>query len=194
VELRAGPQAFKPGRARSRSNEHAEICTSVLTADLAAAEGWYTKLLGRGPDYRPMDTLVQWELFDQDGLMLSSSKEIAGRGVMFLYVEDVEAERRRLKSLGIVLGDDIKGDYSTLAQVRDPDGNLVTRRRPRGPFLRHKRRPRLAERKGRPKPPEFDSGAAEAAGPCTILCRPLPVSSAAGKSSPLPTAPLGRRG
>jgi predicted enzyme related to lactoylglutathione lyase len=73
-----------------------------------------------------MDTLVQWELFDQDGLMLSSSKEIAGRGVMFLYVEDVEAERRRLKSLGIVLGDDIKGDYSTLAQVRDPDGNLVT--------------------------------------------------------------------
>ena len=40
------------------------IYTVFLTADLAAAEGWYTKLLGRGPDYRPMDTLfVQWELF-----------------------------------------------------------------------------------------------------------------------------------
>jgi hypothetical protein len=25
-----------------------------------------------------------------------------------------------------VLGDDIEGDYSTLAQVRDPDGNLLT--------------------------------------------------------------------
>jgi hypothetical protein len=25
-----------------------------------------------------------------------------------------------------VLGDDNAGDYSTLAQVRDPDGNLVT--------------------------------------------------------------------
>jgi hypothetical protein len=36
------------------------------------------------------------------------------------------AERRRLQGLGIVLGDDIEGDYSTLAQVRDPDGNLVT--------------------------------------------------------------------
>jgi hypothetical protein len=35
------------------------------------------------------------------------------------------AERRRLQGLGIVLGDDIEGDYSTLAQVRDPDGNLV---------------------------------------------------------------------
>lgn len=103
-----------------------KIYTALLTADLAAAEGWYTKLLGRGPDNRPMDTLVQWELFEQGGLALSSDDEIAGRGVMFLYVDDVAAERRRLQGLGIVLGNDIEGDYSTLAQVRDPDGNLLT--------------------------------------------------------------------
>jgi catechol 2,3-dioxygenase-like lactoylglutathione lyase family enzyme len=103
-----------------------KIYTALLTADLAAAEGWYTKLLGRGPDYRPIDTLVQWELFDQGGVALSTDDEIAGRGVMFLVVDDVAAERRRLQGLGIVLGDDIEGDYSTLAQVRDPDGNLLT--------------------------------------------------------------------
>lgn len=103
-----------------------KIYTVLLAADLAAAEDWYTKLLARGPDNRPMDTLVQWELFDQGGLMLSSSDEIAGRGVMFLYVNDLAAERRRLRGLGIMLGDDIQGDYSTLAQVRDPDGNLLT--------------------------------------------------------------------
>lgn len=103
-----------------------KIYTSLLTANLAAAEGWYTKLLGRGPDHRPMDTLVQWELFDQGGLMLSSSDEIAGKGVMFLYVDDLAAERRRLQGLGIALGKDIPGDYSTLAQLYDPDGNLIT--------------------------------------------------------------------
>ena len=103
-----------------------KIYTALLTADLAAAEGWYTKRLGRGPDHRPMDTPVQWELFDQGRLALSSDGDIAGRGVMFLYVDDVAAERRRLQGLGIVLGDDIQGDYSTLAQVRDPDGNLLT--------------------------------------------------------------------
>ena len=103
-----------------------KIYTVLLTADLAAAEGWYKKLLGRGPDYRPMDTMVQWEVFDQGGLALSTDDEIAGRGVMFLIVDDVAAERRRLEGLGIGLGDDIKGDYSTLAQVRDPDGNLLT--------------------------------------------------------------------
>ena len=103
-----------------------KIYTSLLTNDLAAAECWYTKVLGRGPDNRPMDTLVQWELFDHGGLALSTDDEIAGAGVLFLYVEDVAAERRRLHDLGIVLGEDIKGDYSTLAQVRDPDGNLLT--------------------------------------------------------------------
>jgi catechol 2,3-dioxygenase-like lactoylglutathione lyase family enzyme len=103
-----------------------KIYSALLTADLAAAEDWYTKLLGRGPDHRPMGTLVQWELFGQGGLMLSTDHEIAGRGVMFLYVDDVAAERRRLQGLGIVLGDDIEGDYSTLVQLRDPDGNLLT--------------------------------------------------------------------
>ena len=103
-----------------------KIYTALLTADLAAAEDWYSKLLGRGPDYRPMDTMVQWELSDRGGLALSTDDEIAGRGVMFLVVDDVGAERRRLQGQGIALGDDIEGDYSTLAQVRDPDGNLIT--------------------------------------------------------------------
>ena len=59
-----------------------KIYTALLTSDLAAAEGWYTKLLGRGPDYRPMDTLVQWELFDQGGVALSTDDDIAGWGVI----------------------------------------------------------------------------------------------------------------
>jgi catechol 2,3-dioxygenase-like lactoylglutathione lyase family enzyme len=103
-----------------------KIYTALLTSDLKSAEEWYTKLLGRGPDNRPMNTLVQWELFDHSGLALSTDAEIAGRGVMFLYVDDLASERLRLQGLGIELGNDIKGDYSTLAQVSDPDGNLLT--------------------------------------------------------------------
>jgi catechol 2,3-dioxygenase-like lactoylglutathione lyase family enzyme len=103
-----------------------KIYPSLLVADLAAAERWYTELLGRGPDYRPMPTLLHWELFDEGGLMLSTSDEIASRGSIFLYVAELAAERRRLESAGIALGEDFAGDYSTLAQVRDPDGNLVT--------------------------------------------------------------------
>ena len=99
---------------------------SLFTADLPAAERWYGKLFGRGPDYRPMPTLLHWELSEKGGLMLSSSEEIASRGSIFLYVPDLAAERQRLEDAGIILGSDIAGDYSTLAQVRDPDGNLIT--------------------------------------------------------------------
>ena len=45
---------------------------------------------------------------------------------MFLYVDDLAAERHRLQALGIMLGEEFQGDYSILAQVRDPDGNLIT--------------------------------------------------------------------
>ena len=48
-------------------NLHASLCA----ADLAAAEGWFTKLLGRGPDHRPMPTLLHWELSGEGGLMVS---------------------------------------------------------------------------------------------------------------------------
>jgi catechol 2,3-dioxygenase-like lactoylglutathione lyase family enzyme len=105
----------------------------LRASDLAAAEAWYTKLLGRGPDNRPMATLVQWELADGAGLGLSTDDLIAGTGTAFLVVEDMAAERRRLQGLGIVLGDDIEGDYSTLAQARDPDGNLITLATPPSP-------------------------------------------------------------
>lgn len=103
-----------------------KLYTSLLVPDLASAEDWYAKLLGRGPDHRPMDTLVQWEIFGNAGLMVSTSEEIAARGAMFLYIDDLAAENRGLDDLGIALGADIEGDYSVLAQVRDADDNLIT--------------------------------------------------------------------
>ena len=107
--------------------------TILLVADLGAAEAWYAKLLGRGPDNRPMDTLVQWEISGRCGIGLSTSREIAETGALFLIVEDLPAERRRLDGLGIALGDDNPGKYSTLAALHDPDGNLVTLATPPSP-------------------------------------------------------------
>jgi catechol 2,3-dioxygenase-like lactoylglutathione lyase family enzyme len=111
-----------------------KVYSALLTTDLTAAESWYTKLLGRGPDYRPMETMIQWDLFAQGGLQLVTDDNLAGNGALFLHVGDIAAERRRLRDLGIPLGDDIQGDYSTLAQVRDPDGNQVTLATPPSPY------------------------------------------------------------
>jgi catechol 2,3-dioxygenase-like lactoylglutathione lyase family enzyme len=110
-----------------------KIYSALLTTDLAAAESWYTKLLGRGPDYRPMETLIQWDLFAQGGLQLATDDNLAGNGALFLLVGDIAMERERLRNLGISLGDDDQGTYSTLAQVRDPDGNQITLATPPSP-------------------------------------------------------------
>lgn len=68
-----------------------KIYTFLLTADLGAAEAWYTKLFGRGPDNRPMGTLVQWELFNQAGVGISTDDEIARR----LFNAGASARSRR---------------------------------------------------------------------------------------------------
>src|SRR5688572_109455 len=80
-----------------------------------------------------METLIQWYLFAQGGLQLATDDNLAGNGALFLLVGDIATERQRLRDLGISLGDDIQGDYSTLAQVRDPDGNQVTLATPPSP-------------------------------------------------------------
>lgn len=103
-----------------------KIYTFLLVADLPAAEAWYATLLGRGPDNRPMGSLVQWELGEAVGLGICTDDEIASTGAVFLIVDDLPAERDRLQRHGIALGEDFPGDYSTLAQLRDPDGNLIT--------------------------------------------------------------------
>lgn len=107
---------------------------ALLVSDLDRAEDWYSRFLGRGPDYRPMSSMLEWELSPTGGLQLITDTELASAGALFLVVEDVEAERRRLAALDIALGADIQGDYSTLAQVRDPDGNLITLGTPPKPY------------------------------------------------------------
>ena len=110
-----------------------KIYTALLATDLTRSEDWWSRLLGRRPNFRPMDTLVQWELNDNGGLQLSSDDSLAGRGALSLVVDDVEVERKRLASVGIVVGASLQGTYSTLAQVSDPDDNLIVFATPPSP-------------------------------------------------------------
>ena len=44
-----------------------KVYSELLTQDLAAAEAWYTKVLGRKLDNRPMPTLVHWSCRKMSG-------------------------------------------------------------------------------------------------------------------------------
>lgn len=98
----------------------------ISVADVPSAEGFYTALLGRAPDDRPMDGLIQWRLAGGAGLQVVRDAEKAGSSLLTIITPDMAAARTALGEAGLELGPDIKGTYGVIAHLDDPDGNRVT--------------------------------------------------------------------
>lgn len=102
------------------------IYAVACVRDIETSAAWYSALLGREPDDRPMEGLVQWRQGDGSGLQLVADAERAGKSLITLLTPRVADARRQLARAGVALEADIAGDFGTLAQVSDPDGNRVT--------------------------------------------------------------------
>ncbi|MEZ5127241.1 MAG: VOC family protein [Micropruina glycogenica] len=111
------------------------VQVAQYAADLDRAAAWYTTLLGRGPTARfdPPGLLF----FDLDGTRLLLDGN-APSALLYLRVDDVEAEVARLEAAGVevvtaphaIFGheDDTLGPAGTdewQAFVRDSEGNTV---------------------------------------------------------------------
>jgi predicted enzyme related to lactoylglutathione lyase len=102
------------------------LYAAVFVKDIASSSAFYSRLLGRQPDDKPMDTLVQWRGFGNAGIQLFRDPSKAGRGVMTLVVPDLEATKSLLDAQDIDLGQVQQGDFGKIAHLADPDGNVVT--------------------------------------------------------------------
>ncbi len=69
---------------------------SMTVTDLDRAGAWYAALLGRGPDARPMDGLLEWHLPGGSGVQVWSEPDRAGRSGVTLAVDDLDAVARAL--------------------------------------------------------------------------------------------------
>lgn len=98
---------------------------NCTVTDLARAEEWYTRLLGRGPDARPMTGLLEWHLGDGFGVQVWSEPERAGRSTVVLDETDLDATAARLTATGIDNGGPQPGGGSRILQLADPDGNRI---------------------------------------------------------------------
>ncbi|UZD69378.1 VOC family protein [Brucella sp. JSBI001] len=98
----------------------------VSTADMDASEAFYTALIGRAPDDRPMDGLIEWRNLAGAGLQVAHDAGKAGSSEVTLVTPDMAAARRALADAGLTLGEDIQGDFGIIAQIDDPDGNRLT--------------------------------------------------------------------
>ncbi|MFT3763834.1 MAG: VOC family protein [Pseudoxanthomonas sp.] len=102
------------------------LYAALYVKSIGSSADFYTKVLGRGPDDKPMDTLVQWRGFGSAGIQLFQDPERAGKSRMTLVVSDLAETKSLLDAEGIELGDIRQGDFGRIAQLTDLDGNLVT--------------------------------------------------------------------
>lgn len=103
------------------------ILAAIAVSDMDRAMAWYQKLIGRAYDERPMKEAAEWRLQSHCGLQLVADKERAGRSMVTIGVADIERLVADIGSRGIEAHATPPGQGPyRLAQVRDPDGNLVT--------------------------------------------------------------------
>jgi catechol 2,3-dioxygenase-like lactoylglutathione lyase family enzyme len=93
--------------------------------DRERAEDWYTRLLGRGPDVRPMLGLIEWHLGDSYGLQVWSEPDRAGRSSVVLEETDLDEAAAHAVEVGIAHDGPRPGGAARIVQLADPDGNRV---------------------------------------------------------------------
>lgn len=102
------------------------LFAAVHVTDLARAEAFYTTVIGRPPDHKPMPFLTQWVgLGGAAGVQLFLEPAKAGQGLMTLVTPDVDAAGKLLAQAGLRLGEIQRGPFGAVAQIDDPDGNRV---------------------------------------------------------------------
>lgn len=101
------------------------VLAQCTVTDLDRAERWYTSVLDRAPDSRPMPGLLEWQIGEGAGLQVWSEPERAGRSTALLHDSDIDETARRLRDAGITDADPQPGGGTRLVSLEDPDGNRV---------------------------------------------------------------------
>ncbi len=96
----------------------------LCTSDIERATEWYSRFFERAPDRRPMPSLSEWH--GQGGLQVLERPDCAGQGLLTLMVANIDKARHSLIRRGLEVGEKQQGDVGGIAQLNDPDGNLIT--------------------------------------------------------------------
>ncbi len=101
------------------------IYAGIAVAQFEAAVAWYSRLMGRAPDDRPMPNLAQWRNMGKAGLQVWHDRERAGRSLATIVVPVLATERERLAAEGIGFTTEAEGDFGRVAKLLDPEGNEI---------------------------------------------------------------------
>jgi catechol 2,3-dioxygenase-like lactoylglutathione lyase family enzyme len=102
------------------------LYAAVYVNNLTSSSEFYARVLGRKPDDKPTETLVQWRGFGSAGIQLFQDPSKAGKGIMTLVVRDLAATKSLLDAHKIKIDRIQQGDFGKITHITDPDGNLIT--------------------------------------------------------------------
>lgn len=89
------------------------------------ATEWYTRLLDKEPDARPMTGLVEWRFAETFGIQIWEDPERAGGSTVVIDVDDLDSLTGRLDAAGIEHDEPVPGGGRRVLPIVDPDGNQV---------------------------------------------------------------------
>jgi glyoxylase I family protein len=95
-------------------------------ADYTAAYDCYARLLGRPGDMFPHDREAVWRLTPSCSIYVVQDPERAGRGLVTLALDDLDAHERRLREVGLAFAEQVDGSAPRRLVVTDVDGNTLT--------------------------------------------------------------------
>lgn len=97
---------------------------NVSCTSLDKSAPWYETLFGRKADHRPMPGLMEWYA-GKAGFQLFEEPDNAGSCTVTVAVDDVRQQYLRLNEAGFGSEPIQQANYTTIFQLRDPDGNRV---------------------------------------------------------------------
>jgi predicted enzyme related to lactoylglutathione lyase len=101
------------------------VFASVAVKNLKAAARWYEGIFGRPADSNPIPEVLEWKFRQGGWLQVYELPERAGSGSFTLAVSDLDAEVKKLLSLGIDSGQRWSSKIVETVMITDPDGNHI---------------------------------------------------------------------
>lgn len=105
------------------------VLAVVVVADVQAVLPWYERAFGAPADLTPMPSLAEWRLAGGGWVQVVSDAGQPGASMLTLEVDDLDATMAELAARDIAVTEmnlPDRTDSLRLAQVRDPDGNVIT--------------------------------------------------------------------
>jgi predicted enzyme related to lactoylglutathione lyase len=110
------------------------VFAGIGVRDLEAALDWWERLVGRPPDLIPNDNEAAWQLREGGWIYLIGDPGRAGKALVTVLVDDLDAELAGLEERGIETGEveDLPGLVRTTT-ISDPEGNQIQFGQPQEP-------------------------------------------------------------